>query len=166
MLLTLDLLAIAGVCGVMLLALLAARERAAARRAGRPPKTGRAGAAPSVAPRFQHWEPEDFEPVAGRSATANVSTPVTLWEEVVAGPLRPVGAKEQPAVVEASATMQMVERNYTDPIDGMLFEPGEPVIACRCGLGYRAESVRWLHQQCAGRCAQCNAELPAIDQDQ
>jgi hypothetical protein len=48
---------------------------------------------------------------------------------------------------------------YADPVDGMPFEPGEPVVPCSCGLAYREDSVQWLTDYHAGCCIHCGAKV-------
>jgi hypothetical protein len=97
------------------------------------------------------WEQTDFEYVTQpgtEAGNASSTTPHFYPMEI------------SPIHSDATAIPLMIEeKNYADPIDGMPFEPGEPVIACRCGLAYRGDSVHWLHVHNAGRCAQCRAEI-------
>ncbi len=48
---------------------------------------------------------------------------------------------------------------YADPVDGMPFEPEEPVVSCVCGLAYREDSVTWLADYHNGCCIHCGARV-------
>jgi len=116
----------------------------------------------SPEPRFLEWQQSDFGRIARSDQEENA-----IPEEALSEMPAPQPSSQW---VEATTThsqdgqLNIKERNYADPIDGMLFESGEPVIACSCGLGYRMESVLWLHQHATGRCVQCGAEIaPPVD---
>jgi hypothetical protein len=48
---------------------------------------------------------------------------------------------------------------YADPIDGVPFTPGEEIHTCRCGVGYRRESLEWMTENLSGRCVHCGCAL-------
>lgn len=48
---------------------------------------------------------------------------------------------------------------YADPVDGVPFVLGELVVPCRCGVGYRVESLEWLCENLGGRCVECGYAL-------
>ena len=74
------------------------------------------------------------------------------WEE-----LKPVAGETADAVVRGEFSDV-----YADPIDGVPFVPGETVIACRCGAGYRKESVDWLAVNLGGRCVTCGCVMKSV----
>src|SRR5258708_901609 len=63
-----------------------------------------------------------------------------------------VAQQESFAVVEPeepSTTLSLLDQAsrediYADPIDGVPFSLGEEIHTCRCGVGYRRESVEWM----------------------
>lgn len=42
-----------------------------------------------------------------------------------------------------------------DPIDGTIFQQGEPVVRCACGAAYHAHSWQWLAANNGGKCVSC-----------
>lgn len=60
---------------------------------------------------------------------------------------------------DRSAALSIVEEDipYADPVDGMPFKSGEPVVPCVCGLAYREESIKWLRDYHRGSCIYCGA---------
>ena len=48
---------------------------------------------------------------------------------------------------------------YADPIDGVPFAEGEDIHECECGVGYRAESVKWLADYLSSHCVHCGATV-------
>jgi hypothetical protein len=48
---------------------------------------------------------------------------------------------------------------YADPIDGVPFTPGEKIHTCRCGVGYRRESLEWMTENLSGRCVHCGCAM-------
>jgi hypothetical protein len=48
---------------------------------------------------------------------------------------------------------------YADPIDGVPFTPGEKIHTCRCGVGYRRESLDWMTENLSGRCVHCGCAM-------
>jgi hypothetical protein len=48
---------------------------------------------------------------------------------------------------------------YADPIDGVPFTPGEKIHTCRCGVGYRRESLEWMTENLSGRCVHCGCAV-------
>jgi hypothetical protein len=65
---------------------------------------------------------------------------------------------------EPSATLSLLDQAsrediYADPIDGVPFSLGEEIHTCRCGVGYRRESVEWMAENLAGRCVHCGSVM-------
>ena len=60
---------------------------------------------------------------------------------------------------DPSTALSIVEEDipYADPVDGMPFKSGEPVVPCVCGLAYREESIKWLRDYHGGSCIYCGA---------
>jgi hypothetical protein len=48
---------------------------------------------------------------------------------------------------------------YADPIDGVPFTAGEKIHTCRCGVGYRRESLDWMTENLSGRCVHCGCAM-------
>jgi hypothetical protein len=48
---------------------------------------------------------------------------------------------------------------YADPIDGVPFTSGEKIHTCRCGVGYRRESLEWMTENLSGRCVHCGCAM-------
>jgi hypothetical protein len=51
---------------------------------------------------------------------------------------------------------------YADPIDGVPFTAGEEIHTCRCGVGYRRESLRWIGENLSGQCVHCGVAMNAL----
>lgn len=50
---------------------------------------------------------------------------------------------------------------YADPIDGVPFSAGEEIHTCRCGVGYRQESLQWIEENLSGQCVHCGVAIDA-----
>jgi hypothetical protein len=68
-----------------------------------------------------------------------------------------------PTFAEASSLSLLDQANhedlYADPIDGVPFTPGEKIHTCRCGVGYRRESLDWMTENLSGRCVHCGCAM-------
>jgi hypothetical protein len=68
-----------------------------------------------------------------------------------------------PAIAEAPSLSLLDQANhedlYADPIDGVPFTPGEKIHTCRCGVGYRRESLEWMTENLSGRCVHCGCAM-------
>jgi hypothetical protein len=51
---------------------------------------------------------------------------------------------------------------YADPIDGVPFTTGEEIHTCRCGVGYRQESLQWIEENLSGQCVHCGVPMDAL----
>ncbi|WP_433964480.1 hypothetical protein [Tunturiibacter gelidiferens] len=51
---------------------------------------------------------------------------------------------------------------YADPIDGVPFTAGEEIHTCRCGVGYRQESLQWIEENLSGQCVHCGVAIDAL----
>jgi hypothetical protein len=66
---------------------------------------------------------------------------------------------EDPSTALSSLDQASREDIYADPIDGVPFSLGEEIHTCRCGVGYRRESVEWMAENFAGRCVHCGSVM-------
>jgi hypothetical protein len=103
------------------------------------------------------------------AASNNGGTPTdfaTVLVSLVESP-QTVAQKENFAIVEPeepSTTLSSLDQAsrediYADPIDGVPFSLGEEIHTCRCGVGYRRESVEWMAENLAGRCVHCGSVM-------
>ncbi|RZU29751.1 hypothetical protein BDD14_6369 [Edaphobacter modestus] len=66
---------------------------------------------------------------------------------------------EEPSMVLSLLDQASNEDIYADPIDGVPFSMGEEIHTCRCGVGYRQESVEWIAENLSGRCVHCGSVM-------
>ena len=93
-------------------------------------------------PRQTKPEQESEEPWPLMQPTADASSHLILPHEILRSPLASNGGQGD---------------LFADPIDGFQFEPGEEICLCRCGVGYRPESVAWLAETLGGHCVHCGS---------
>lgn len=91
------------------------------------------------------------------SASASPKTASVTWTDVT-----PDTAATAPATNAATIAVALLSAGdlYADPIDGVPFEPGEEVVLCDCGTGYRPSTCTWLAEHAGGACVQCHQVLP------
>jgi len=91
------------------------------------------------------------------SASASPKTSSVTWTDVT-----PDIAATAPATNAATIAVALLSAGdlYADPIDGVPFEPGEEVVLCDCGTGYRPSTRTWLAEHAGGACVQCHQILP------
>lgn len=70
-----------------------------------------------------------------------------------------IGEPEEPSAALSLLDQASREDIYADPIDGVPFFLGEEIHTCRCGVGYRRESVEWIAENLAGRCVHCGSVM-------
>ena len=74
---------------------------------------------------------------------------------------------EDPILTFAEASLSSLDQAnqddlYADPIDGVPFTAGEEIHTCRCGVGYRQESLRWIEENLSGQCVHCGVAMDAL----
>ncbi|MEO8736396.1 MAG: hypothetical protein ABI380_07625 [Edaphobacter sp.] len=93
------------------------------------------------------------------SETTNKESSSTFADQCEESLLETMVAPSVPASTVPDSVQPTIAEDlpYADPVDGMPFESGEPVVACICGLAYREDSVQWLWDYHAGCCIHCGA---------
>jgi hypothetical protein len=75
-----------------------------------------------------------------------------------------VAAQDRTPTFAAEPSLSLLDQAnhedlYADPIDGVPFTPGEKIHTCRCGVGYRRESLEWMTENLSGRCVHCGCAV-------
>jgi hypothetical protein len=75
-----------------------------------------------------------------------------------------VAAQDRTPVFTAAPSLSLLDQAnhedlYADPIDGVPFIQGEKIHTCRCGVGYRRESLEWMTENLLGRCVHCGCAM-------
>lgn len=95
--------------------------------------------------------PTDFAPVL----VVPVNAPQTAAQQESFAVVDP----EEPSMTLSLLDQASNEDIYADPIDGVPFFLGEEIHACRCGVGYRRESVEWIAENLSGQCVHCGSAM-------
>jgi hypothetical protein len=105
---------------------------------------------------------DDDPPAEFAAALADLgSAPGTVAQN---GRFTVVAARDRTPTFAAAPSLSLLdaakhEDLYADPIDGVPFTRGEKIHTCRCGVGYRRESLEWMTENLSGRCVHCGSAM-------